>query len=199
MEPFRSRYGIVSTQRPAPARSTPRSPAPGDRQGSGPLRPSPTGIGCAPKQETSAFRCRYAVQRYRFRPTSPRDSVARTPRPFWLLAPDYLDCHIPQEYQGEDLASQDQKTPAARPPALPGIKAKPWLVTIKTGHYCFKSQLSCASEAMLRTARRSTLPVPSCGIASTRCRSSRFGSQSFGRSVSARRRHRSAGSISAWT
>ena len=27
-------------------------------------------------------------------------SSARTPPPFWLLAPDFLDSHIPQGYQG---------------------------------------------------------------------------------------------------
>lgn len=38
------------------------------------------------------------------------------------------------------------------------------------------------SAATRRTARKSTLPVPSVGIASTMCRSSRLGIQSFGRS-----------------
>jgi four helix bundle protein len=32
-------------------------------------------------------------------------SLARTPPPFWLLTPDFLDSHIPQGYQGEALAS----------------------------------------------------------------------------------------------
>jgi len=49
--------------------------------------------------------------------------------------------------------------------------------------------------ASWRTARRSTLPVPSVGIASMRRRSSRLGSHSRGNSVRHKRSHSSCGAI----
>ena len=55
---------------------------------------------------------------------------------------------------------------------------------------------SASWSAFALTARRSSLPVPRTGSASTRQMFSRLGSHSLGRSVSARRCHRSPGSIS---